>query len=58
MGGKYEIIGWEYPYTGVYDLHEFTNSWIEARKAYRKAKKMFCSAFIIRDDKNIKEDEK
>ena len=52
MGGKYEIIGWCYPYQGCYDLHEFTNSWWKARKFYRKAKKMFYSAFIVRNDKN------
>lgn len=55
MGGKYEIIGWGYPYKGLYDLHEFTDNYLEARKIYRKAKKMFYSAFIIRNDKHIKE---
>lgn len=54
MGGKYEVIGWEYPYHDENDIHIYTNSWIKARKAYRKARKMFYSAFIIRDDKNIK----
>ena len=51
MGGKYEIMGFEYPFKGYYDLHEYTNSWWKARKLYRKAKKMFYSAFIIRNDK-------
>ena len=46
MGGKYEVIGWEYPYDGTYDLYVTTNSYFKARKAYRKAKKMFYSAFI------------
>lgn len=54
MGGKYEIIGWEYPYRGYNDLHEYTNSWLEARRLYRKAKKMFYSAFIVRNDKHKK----
>lgn len=54
MGGKYEVIGWEYPYNGMYDLHIITNSYFKARKAYRKAKKMFYSAFIIRNDKHKK----
>lgn len=58
MGSKYEVIGWKYPYHNENDIHIYTNSWIEARKAYRKAKKMFYSAFIIRNDKNIKEYEK
>ena len=53
MGGKYEIIGWEYPYKGLYDLHEYTDNYWKARKIYRKAKKMFYSAFIIRNDKNM-----
>ena len=53
MGGKYEIIGCCYPCSdGCYDLHEYTDSWFKARKIYRKAKKMFYSAFIIRNDKN------
>jgi hypothetical protein len=54
MGGKYEIIGWNYPYEGYYELHEFTNSWWEARRLYRKAKKMYYSAFIIRNEKRRK----
>ena len=41
MGGKYEVIGWEYPYHDENDIHIYTNSWIKARKAYRKAKKCF-----------------
>ena len=53
MDGKYEIVGWEYPYSGFYDLHEFTDSWWKARKLYRKAKKMFYSAWIVRDNKKI-----
>lgn len=52
MGGKYEIFGWCYPYKGHYDLHEYTNSFWEAIKIYRKAKKMFCYGFIVRNDKN------
>lgn len=52
MGGKYEIRGWCYPYQGFYDLHEFTDSWWKARRLYRKAKKMYCSAFIVRNDRN------
>ena len=52
MGGEYEIIGWCYPYKGYPDLHEFTNSWFKARRLYRKAKKMYCSAFIHRNEKN------
>ena len=52
MGGKYEIFGWYYPYQGYYDLHEYTDSWWKARKLYRKAKKMFCYGFIVRNEKN------
>lgn len=52
MGGKYEIIGCCYLAEGGYDLHEYTDNWFKARKTYRKAKKMFYSAFIIRNDKN------
>lgn len=52
MGGKYEIRGFEYPFNGIYDLLEYTDSWWEARKLYRKAKKMYYSAFIVRNDKN------
>lgn len=53
MGGKYEVIGWCYPYKeGFDDLHIFTNSWFKARRYYRKAKKMYYSAFIVRNDKN------
>jgi hypothetical protein len=52
MGGKYEIIGWYFPYQGIYDLHEFTDSWWEARRLYRKAKKMYYSAFIVRNEKH------
>lgn len=55
MGGKYEIRGFEYPFKGYYDLVEYTDSWWEARKFYRKAKKMFYSAFIVRNDKKKKE---
>lgn len=52
MGGKYEIIGREYlTGYGIYDLHEYTNSLWKARKLYRKAKKMYYSAFIIRNKK-------
>ena len=54
MGGKYEVIGWEYPYDGTYDLYVTTNSYFKARKAYRKAKKRFYSSFIIRNNKHIK----
>lgn len=54
MGGKYEVIGWEYPYQGIHDIHEFTDSWWKARKIYKKARRMFYSAFIIRNDKKIK----
>ena len=54
MGGKYEVIGWEYPYLDENDIHIYTNSLIKARRVYRKAKKMFYSAFIIRNDKDIK----
>lgn len=52
MGGKYEIIGWCYPYDGCNDLHEYTESLWEALKIYKKARKMFYSAFIVRNDKN------
>jgi hypothetical protein len=52
MGGKYEIRGFNYPFKGFYDLCEYTDSWWKARKFYRKAKKMFYSAFIIRNEKN------
>lgn len=52
MGGKYEIIGWYYPYEGLCDLHEFTNSWWKARRLYRKAKKMYYCAFIVRNEKH------
>ena len=52
MGGKYEIIGWYFPYQGYYDLHEFTDSWWKARRLYRKAKKMYYSAFIVRNEKH------
>lgn len=51
MGSKYEIIGWEYPYKGYHDLHYYTNSWFKARKIYKKAKKMYYSAFIVRNEK-------
>ena len=51
MGGKYEIFGWNFPYQGIYDLHEFTDSWWEARRLYRKAKKMYCCGFIVRNEK-------
>ena len=54
MGGKYEIIGKEYD-SPCEDIHIFTNNLIAAVKAYRKAKKMFYSAFIMRNDKYIKE---
>lgn len=54
MGGKYEIIGKEYG-SPCEDIHIFTNNLVEALKAYRKAKKMFYSAFIVRNDKYIKE---
>lgn len=59
MGGKYEIIGWCYPYKGYHDLHEYTDSYLEARKFYKKAKKMFYSAFIVRNNKkkNVKIDD-
>lgn len=53
MGGKYEIIGREYGSPSD-DIHIFTNKLWEALKAYRKAKKMFYSAFIVRNDKYIK----
>lgn len=53
MGGKYEIIGWEYPYCGGNDIHIYTNSWWKAIKAYRKAKKMYYSAFIVRRESKI-----
>ena len=56
MGGKYEIIGWRYPYKGYNDLHEYTNSWFRARRLYRKAKKMYYSAFIVRVDARAKVD--
>lgn len=56
MGGKYEIIGKEYG-SLCEDIHIFTNSLSEALKAYRKAKKMFFCAFIVRNDKYIKEEE-
>lgn len=52
MGGKYEIFGWNFPYQGYYEMHEFTNSWWEARRLYRKAKKMFCCGFIVRNEKH------
>ena len=52
MGGKYEIIGWCYPYKGYNDLHEYTNSWFRARRFYKKAKKMYYSAFIVRNERN------
>ena len=54
MGGKYEVIGKEYG-SFFEDIHIFTNNLVEALKAYRKAKKMFYSAFIVRNDKYIKE---
>ena len=54
MGGKYEIIGKEYG-SPCEDIHIFTNNLIAALKAYRKAKKMFYCAFIVRNDKYIKE---
>lgn len=54
MGGKYEVIGKEYG-SFFEDIHIFTNNLIAAVKAYRKAKKMFYSAFIVRNDKYIKE---
>ena len=53
MGGKYEIIGKKYG-SPCEDIHIFTNKLIEALKAYRKAKKMFFCAFIVRNDKYIK----
>ena len=55
MGGKYEIIGREYG-SLCEDIHIFTNNLSEALKAYRKAKKMFFCAFIVRNDKYIKEE--
>ena len=54
MGGKYEIFGWSFPYQGHYDMHEFTDSWWEARKLYRKAKKMYCCGFIVRNERRKK----
>ena len=54
MGGKYEIIGWNYPYKGYNEIHEFTNSWWKARRLYRKAKKMYYSAFIVRNEKRVR----
>lgn len=53
MGGKYEIIGKEYG-SLCEDIHIFTKSLSEALKAYRKARKMFFCAFIVRNDKYIK----
>lgn len=54
MGGKYEVIGREYD-SLCDDIHIFTDNLSEAIKAYRKAKKMFFCAFIVRNDKYIKE---
>lgn len=31
MGGRYEVIGWYYPYKGLYDFHKFTNNWFVAQ---------------------------
>lgn len=53
MGSKYEIIGRECN-SQCDDIHVFTNSLIKALKVYRKAKKMFFCAFIIRNDKYIR----
>lgn len=51
MGGKYEIRGAKYPFEGHYDIVVFTDSWFKARRYYRKTKKMFYRAFIVRNDK-------
>lgn len=54
MGGKYEILGWFYPYKHYLDYHEYTNSYWQARKLFRKAKKKYyCVSFTIRSEKNI-----
>lgn len=51
MGGKYEIIGWCLPHEQGNDLHEYTDSLWQALKFYIKARKMYYSAFIIRNRK-------
>lgn len=54
---KYQVIGRE-DGSPCDDINIYTDSFCEAIKAYRKAKKMFFCAFIVRNDKYIKEVEK
>lgn len=30
MGGRYEVFAWKSPWNGMYDFHNFTNSWLKA----------------------------
>lgn len=54
MGGKYQVIGREYG-SPCDDINIYTYNLCEAIRAFRKAKKMYYCAFIIRNYKYARE---